>query len=334
MPTRARLARGLRALGIGPGDRVALLSSTCPEWTLADCAVLAAGATVVPIYHTNSPEECGYVLAHSEARVVICEDAAQLAKIAAVRGDCPALEHVIVMRPTRTPTAACRSTTCARAARDVDPALLDDAQHRARARATSRRSSTRPGTTGPPKGCMITHGNFLAMVRMYEDVIDFGDATRSIFMFLPLAHSLARVAQMVALDIGGDARVLAGRPARCSTTCARRTRRTCRRCRACSRRSTRAALGGAEETSRVKRALFAWALATGAAVRAAERAGRRRGRCCARRHALADRLVLSKVRALFGGRLRARAHRRGADRRARCSSSSTPAACRSSRATA
>src|SRR4051794_18046203 len=93
------LARGLAALGIVPGDRVCVLGSTRPEWTLADCAILAAGATSVPIYHTNSPEECRYVLEHSGARAVICEDAGQLAKVDAVRAHCPGLEHVISMVP-------------------------------------------------------------------------------------------------------------------------------------------------------------------------------------------------------------------------------------------
>ena len=93
------VAGGLIALGVRAGDRVAILGSTRPEWTLADCGALCAGATVVPVYHTNSPEECQYVLAHSAARVLICEDAAQLAKVASVRDRLPALEHVFTMLP-------------------------------------------------------------------------------------------------------------------------------------------------------------------------------------------------------------------------------------------
>lgn len=73
------IGAGLVALGIEPGDRVAVLSDTRPEWTLADCGALCAGATVVPIYQTNSPEECAYVLEHSGARMVFCEDPDQLA---------------------------------------------------------------------------------------------------------------------------------------------------------------------------------------------------------------------------------------------------------------
>src|SRR5918994_6034171 len=86
------IAAGLIDLGVRPGDRVAILGSTRPEWTLADCGALCAGATVVPVYHTNSPEECRYVLAHSEATVLICEDGDQLQKIE--RSELPDLEHV------------------------------------------------------------------------------------------------------------------------------------------------------------------------------------------------------------------------------------------------
>jgi len=91
------IAGGLAELGVERGDHVAILCSTRPEWTLADYGILAAGATVVPIYPTNSAEECAYVLGHSESVAVICEDAAQLAKIERVRGGCPALTTVVLI---------------------------------------------------------------------------------------------------------------------------------------------------------------------------------------------------------------------------------------------
>src|SRR6516165_1065738 len=96
------IAQGLIGLGIQPGDRVAILGATSPEWTIADCGSLCAGAVVTPIYHTNSPEECAYVLDHSQARLVFCEDEAQMAKVEQVRDRCPMLEHVEIGR------ASCR----------------------------------------------------------------------------------------------------------------------------------------------------------------------------------------------------------------------------------
>src|SRR3954447_26370373 len=98
------IAGGLAALGVQTGDPVAILCGTIPEWTLADFGAFCAGATVVPVYHTNSPEECQYVLAHSGAKAIMVEDAPQGAKIPQVRGELPELEHVIVL--TGEPDAA------------------------------------------------------------------------------------------------------------------------------------------------------------------------------------------------------------------------------------
>ena len=91
------LSLGLMDLGIVKGDKVAILANTRPEWTYFDFAALTAGATVVPIYQTNSPEECQYVLENSDAKAVIVEDDEQLEKIRAVRDQVPNLEHVILM---------------------------------------------------------------------------------------------------------------------------------------------------------------------------------------------------------------------------------------------
>ncbi|HKO27379.1 MAG TPA: AMP-binding protein, partial [Solirubrobacteraceae bacterium] len=95
--TVSEVARGLIDLGIGRGDRVAILAHTRPEWTYANLGILAAGAASVSIYQTNSPEECHYVLEHSESTAVFAEDEEQLAKIRAIRHQLPSLQHVIVM---------------------------------------------------------------------------------------------------------------------------------------------------------------------------------------------------------------------------------------------
>src|SRR5215210_2980517 len=96
----SELARGLIDLGLQPRDRVALLCTTRPEWTYADFAITSAGGVVVPIYPTNSPSECQYVAGNSESRMIVCEDAAQLAKILEVRDRLPALETIVVVDPS------------------------------------------------------------------------------------------------------------------------------------------------------------------------------------------------------------------------------------------
>src|SRR5882724_2447642 len=91
------LALGLTELGVERGDRVSILGNTRPEWTYFDFAALSIGATVVPIYQTNSPEECRYVLENSDAKVVVVEDDEQLAKVREVRAGLPLLENVVMM---------------------------------------------------------------------------------------------------------------------------------------------------------------------------------------------------------------------------------------------
>src|SRR6188472_37875 len=90
---------GLIDIGIAPGERVALLCDTRPEWTYCDFAITSAGAVVVPIYPTNSAEECEWVAGNSESVAVVCEDASQVAKIVAVRDRLPALRTMVVIDP-------------------------------------------------------------------------------------------------------------------------------------------------------------------------------------------------------------------------------------------
>jgi long-chain acyl-CoA synthetase len=295
--TAAReIAAGLIAYGIGPGDRVAILGNTRPEWTLADLGAIFAGATVVPVYHTNSPEECAYVLAHSEARVLICEDAAQRDKVDSVRAQMPALEYVFTM----VATAGSPSLGDLRAA--GDPQALPRVEVGPDDPATIVYTS---GTTGPPKGCELSHANLLATMRMYEhqlrDELRPGVVT---FMFLPLAHSLARVVQLVTLDAGatlafwsGDPKVLLEDIADAHPNYLPSVPRVFEKIHA-------KALAAVEDASPVRRRAFELAIATGRRARAAERRGDTAGPILRAGLRAADRLVLSHVRDLFGGELR------------------------------
>ena len=292
------IARGLIALGIEPGDRVAVIGNTRPEWTLADCAILAAGATVVPIYHTNAPQECRYVLENSGARAVIAEDAAQVAKIRSIEGECPKLEHLISMEKALDGVSSLDDLRTR--ALEVDPEVL-----RERLLATDPDDVATivytSGTTGPPKGCMLTHANIVATIGMYERPLELsGDVI--IFMFLPLAHVLARVTQMVALDVGGTLAFWSGNPARLLDDIVDAAPTHIPTVPRIFEKIHTKALATAQDAGGVRARIFDWAVATGRRARAAERAGGS-GRLLAAQHALADRVVLSKVRALFGHRL-------------------------------
>ena len=198
--TARDLALGLVDLGIEPGDRVSILSHTRPEWTFACFATFAAGAVVVSIYQTNSPEECHYVLHHSGSRAVFVEDAEQLAKVRAVEVDLPELEFVIVIEA---------------ADGDGRTISLDALRERGRGRPQAELETRidgvtldadclfiyTSGTTGPPKACRLTHGNYRAITSAVEtlDVVREDDCA---YLFLPLAHALALVVQFVVLDVG------------------------------------------------------------------------------------------------------------------------------------
>src|ERR1035437_4675494 len=194
------LALGLIALGIKAGEVVSILCSTRAEWTLCEMGAVCAGAVVAPISHTNSPEECRHVLADSEARLVFCETAEQVTKIVEVKHELPGLEYVIVIDGHADGALPIKAVS-ARAG-EVDPQAVDE-----RVRAVVPEDVATlvytSGTTGPPKGCMLTHANFLSATAMYRGQLELDDVKPVIYMFLPLAHVLARIAQMVVIDVGG-----------------------------------------------------------------------------------------------------------------------------------
>src|SRR6476661_9905906 len=191
---------GLIDLGIEPGERVCILANTRPEWTYTDFAITATGAVVVPIYPTNSPEECEWVAGNSESVAVVCEDASQMAKIVGVRERLPALRTIVVIDP---------------AGETADAIALDEVRERGRGRDAAdleaRTAAVTPedpftfiytsGTTGPPKGCVLTHDNYRRVVTMLEsaNAVQDEDVT---YLFLPLAHAYALLIQLVNFDVG------------------------------------------------------------------------------------------------------------------------------------
>ena len=193
------IALGLINLGIQAGERVAVLAGTRAEWTWADLAITAIGAVVVPIYPTNSVEECEWVLRDSQAVAIICEDEGQLAKVSGARAGAPHLKTVISIEPAH---GTLSLAALADDGRGVDPSELD--------RRTGAIRSTDPytfiytsGTTGPPKGCVLSHGNFRAVLDMIREGELLSCADDLTYLYLPLAHALALIMQLSTIDAGG-----------------------------------------------------------------------------------------------------------------------------------
>jgi long-chain acyl-CoA synthetase len=294
------IARGLIALGIERGEVVSILCSTRAEWTVCELGAQCAGAVVAPIYHTNSPQECLHVLSHSQARLVFCEDAAQVAKIAAIRDHAPRLRHVIAIdgeAEGATPLAVLRGRGDEVAAAAVDERVLQvEPQDVATLVYTS-------GTTGPPKGCALTHANFLSATAMYRGQLELDDIQPVIYMFLPLAHVLARVAQTVVLDVGGTLVYWAGDPTKIIAEIPLSEPTHFVAVPRIYEKIHTGVISAVEERGAHAKLLFAWALEVGRRARTAERAGRELGPLSRARLRLADRLGLEKVRELFGPRL-------------------------------
>jgi long-chain acyl-CoA synthetase len=296
------IAKGLIALGVEPGERVSILSETRPEWTIADVGSLCAGTVVAPIYHTNSPSECEYVLRHSEARAVFCEDETQLAKIEQVRNSCPDLHHVIAFKGSRPGSLSVEQLI--ELGREIPDQQVDDRVGAVSADDLASLVYT-SGTTGPPKACMLTHRNWMEQAHMIEESLDLArhDAPIEFFLFLPLAHVFGRITQMCTLDLGGTLIYWTRDPTRLLDDIREAHPTYFSSVPRVWEKIYTAATSGIADEPWLKRALFNWSLGVGRRLRERERDGRAPGRLLAAEHRLADRLVHRKVRDLFGGRV-------------------------------
>jgi len=294
------LALGLIDLGVGKGDKVSILGNTRPEWTYFDFAALSIGAVVVPIYQTNSPEECLYVLENSDAKVVVVEDEEQLQKIRKVRGRLPLLEQVV------------RMTGSSDDAISFDDLLARGAGHDPLQWEQRWSSVTKEdictfiytsGTTGPPKGCVISHGNYRAMLDMVNQtsVIEPEDVS---YLYLPLAHSFALLIQLGSFDLGATLAYWERDPLKIVPNLAELKPTYFPSVPRIFEKIYTTATSAMEKEGGLKKAIFDWSIRVGQKMRETERAGKKPGLLLRKQYEFADRKVLSKIRGLFGGKLR------------------------------
>ncbi|MGI5150198.1 AMP-dependent synthetase/ligase [Plantactinospora sp. CA-294935] len=183
------LARGFIAAGVGPGDRVALMSRTRYEWTLVDYALWSIGSVTVPVYETSSPEQLGWMLSDSGAVGCVVETAEHAAMLADLRPDLPALRQAWRIDSGDLIELVGRGRA------------VDDAQVETRRRAVTPADVATivytSGTTGRPKGCVLTHRNISCDVAVSTAVLSqLLHPGATTVLFLPLAHAFPRLIQV------------------------------------------------------------------------------------------------------------------------------------------
>jgi long-chain acyl-CoA synthetase len=189
----AAVAKGLVASGIEVGDRVALISKTRYEWTLLDYAIWFAGAVTVPVYETSSAEQVQWILQDSGARAVVAETTEHVARVNGARQELGELNHVWSITDNAVDILT-------RLGQDITDESLEERRAKAGPGDVATLIYT-SGTTGRPKGCMLTHGNFMVelgvAVPELHELFEPEDA--STLLFLPLAHVFARIIQIGAV---------------------------------------------------------------------------------------------------------------------------------------
>ncbi|HUS66966.1 MAG TPA: long-chain fatty acid--CoA ligase [Kofleriaceae bacterium] len=297
------IAGGLATLGVAAASRVAILASTRLEWALCDVGVLSAGAVVVPIYPSSLPDQVEHILRDSGSSVVVAEDEQQLAKLTQIKAAIPQVARVVLMRGEAAgdwviTLAALREA--GRAWIAANPARLDEVARAIDPAETATIIYT-SGTTGPPKGVVLTHANLVFEMSAVEDLLGLGEDDEQL-LFLPLAHSFARVVEWACIAIGASTAFAEGLPQLVPNMAEVRPTFVAAVPRVFEKAYAKMQATFAEKRKKaITRRIVDWSLAQGRDRSARQRRGEPAEGW---RYRLADRLVFEKVRATFGGRLR------------------------------
>ena len=299
------VACGLADLGLGREQRGAILSGTRVEWILADYGILCAGGATTTIYPSSTADECAFILADSGSAVAFAENDDQVRKLEARRAQLPSLRHVVTFDGKPTPDGwVLTLAELEDRGRSYDarhPGRFEEVAHALEPHSLATLIYT-SGTTGPPKGVELTQD---CWVSQSESIVRAGilDHPQAVQLFwLPLAHSFGKMIGTAQLRLGFPTAV-DGRIEKIVEN-----RATVRPTFVCAvprifEKVYAKLLATAREGGAVKQAIFNWAVGVGLEASRQERGGRRPGAMLRVQRLLADRLVFSKVRALFGGRL-------------------------------
>jgi long-chain acyl-CoA synthetase len=285
------LANGLLSRGIGKGDAFGIVSRTRLEWTLFDFALALVGGITAPVYPDSSANEAAHVLRHSEAVGALVEDDVQVAKIEPL-----GLPHLLTLQDLD----GLRADGIAFA--QAHPGALDQAAAAVGEDDLYTYIYT-SGTTGPPKGCMIRHRNYYAMTSSIEGIEDLGLGGDVMLLYLPLAHNFGRLMTLWGAYSGftiafcSDPYAVADALPQVRPTLLPSVPRM-------YEKAHTTITSKLEEASGPRRWLGDWALGVGRRVSALRQRGEPLPRALAFQHRIANRVVYSKVKQRFGGRLR------------------------------
>ncbi len=292
----------LRALGLSRGDRAAILSENRPEWAITDYGCLASGIVDVPIYATLTPPQTAYILNNSGARVVFVSDQAQVAKLQEVRGGCPALEWVVVFSATGDlPERTLSWEAFLEKGREaIEGESEEDFREEARLAAPGDTATIlyTSGTTGDPKGVMLSHDNLHSNVRASATVLKI-DTVDSTLSFLPLSHVFQRMVDYLLFN--GGCTISYARSLDTVPEDLRDVRPTIV---VSVPRLYEKVYARVTEATGVKGALVGWAMKVGNRWADARLAGKSPDAITTLQYRLARALVFKKIYAGVGGRLR------------------------------
>jgi long-chain acyl-CoA synthetase len=199
------IAQVLEAEGLKKGDRVALVAHNQPHWAMCDLAILSLGAVTVPVYPTLMADDIFYILEDSESKILICDNETQMLKISSIRKKMTTLKKVFCLKNINSDEADFLDARVIELRSKITS--LTDAFNvwRAKAQEITREDTASivytSGTTGEPKGVILTHGNFISVAEQALSLIEIGEDDVSLF-FLPPAHVLGRIEQFLSLMAG------------------------------------------------------------------------------------------------------------------------------------
>ncbi len=277
-------------------DRVALLCSTRAEWVVADLGILAAGGATTAIYPSSVAEECSFIISDSNATIVIVENTEQLAKIREVIADIPQAIKLVVIDGTAEDALSFRQLAELGTDDDIEAVIDGIDPHQL---ATLIYTS---GTTGKPKGVELTHDNWLYAAEggSRVDIIRSDDVH---FLWLPLSHSFGKVIEVLMIDAGVET-AIDGRVDKIVENLALIRPTLMAAAPRIFEKVYNVVVSSVRAEAGLRWVIFRWALGVGLETVRRRQRGQPQGRLQTLQHALADRLVFSKLRARFGGRVR------------------------------